>query len=60
MFQIVNYVLKKKEDCLMFCASTEVIKSDSKRFPSYIGGLNEDKLCDTLQGLAPTNVKMVH
>ena len=44
----------------MCCPPNNVIKSDSKRFLA-IGELHEDKLCDTLQAMAPTNViSMVH
>ena len=44
---------------MMCCPSTKVIKRDSNVFLA-IGGLHENKLCDTLQAMAPTNVKMVH
>ena len=37
----------------------KAIRSYSKRFPT-IGGLHEDKLCDTSQAMAPTSVKTVH
>ena len=43
----------------MCCPSKKVIKSDTKRFLA-LRGLHEDKLCDTLQAVAPTNVKTVH
>ena len=33
-----------REDCLMFCLSNKVIKSDVKRFLA-LGELHEDKLC---------------
>ena len=42
----------------MCCPSNKVIKSGIKRFLA-IGGLHEDKLCSTLQAMAPTNAKMV-
>ena len=48
-----------REDCLMCCPSTKVIKSDSKVFLA-IDELHEDKLCDTSQAMAPTNVETVH
>ena len=43
----------------MCCPPTEAInKSDSNSFSSYlIGGLHEDKLYDTLQGMLTTNAK---
>ena len=44
---------------LMCCPSNKVIKSDIKSVLA-LGRLHEDKLCDTLQALAPTNVKTVH
>ena len=43
----------------MCCPSNKVIKTDTKRFLNP-GGLHENKLCDTLQALAPINVKTVH
>ena len=43
----------------MCCPSNKVIKSDTRRFLA-LGGLHEDKLCDTLQAKAPTNVKTDH
>ena len=43
----------------MCCSSNKVIKSDSKSFLA-IRVLHEDKLCDTLQAMAPTNVNTVH
>ena len=45
----------------MCCPSNKVIKSDSRScLALVIGGLHEDKLYDTLQAMAPTNVKTVH
>ena len=50
----------------MCCPCTKVIENYSKRFSSsrllidMIDMLHEDKLCDTLQAMAPTNVKTVH
>ena len=43
----------------MGCPSKKVVKSNSKRFLA-IKGLHEDKLCDTLQAMAPINVKTVN
>ena len=43
----------------MCCPSNKVIKSDTRSFLA-LGGLHENKLCDTLQAMAPTNVKTVH
>ena len=43
----------------MCCSSTKVIKSDTKTFLA-LGGLHEDKLCETLEAMAPTKVKTVH
>ena len=43
----------------MYCPSKKVIRRDTKRFLA-LGGLHEDKVCDTLQAMAPTNVKTVH
>ena len=48
-----------EKDCLMCCPSNKVIKSDTKLFLA-LGGLDEDKSCDTLQETATTNVKTVH
>ena len=39
--------------------SNRVIKRDTKRFLA-LGGLHEDKLCDTLQKRAPVNFKTIH
>ena len=44
---------------MMHCPSNKVTKSDSKSFLA-LGGLHEDKLCDTLQAMVPTNMKTVH
>ena len=56
----MNYYISYREDhCVMCCPSTKVIKSDSKKNLA-IGGLHEDKLCDTLQEMVPTSVKTVH
>ena len=43
----------------MCCPSNKVIKSNTITFLA-LGGLHEDKLCNTLQVVAPTNVKTVH
>ena len=43
----------------MCCLSTKVIKSVTRSFLA-LGGLHEDKLCATLQAMAPTNVETVH
>ena len=45
----------------VWCAApcNEVIKSDPKGFLLH-QGLHEDKLCDTSQAMAPTNVETVH
>ena len=43
----------------MCCPANKVIKSNSIRVLP-IGGLHEDKLCGTLQAMAPINVKTVH
>ena len=53
--------LKKKqainsEDCPMCCPFKKVIKSDTQSFLALL----EDKLCDILQAMAPTNVETVH
>ena len=48
-----------EKDCLMCCPPNKVIKCYTKRFVA-LGGLLEDKLCGTLQAMAPTNVKTVH
>ena len=42
----------------MCCATNKVIKSDTKRFQA-LGGLHEDKLCNILWAMAPTNVETV-
>ena len=42
----------------MCCSCPKVIKRDSKCFLA-IGTLHEDKILDTLQALAPTNVKTI-
>ena len=44
---------------MMCCPSNKVIKSDRRSFVA-LGGLHEDKLYDTLQEIAPTNVETVH
>ena len=49
---------KKKKDCLMCCPINKV-SSVTKSFLA-LEGLREDKLCDTLQAMAPTNVKTVN
>ena len=50
---------KTLSDVLPIC-QTKSLKATQKRFLA-IGGLHEDKLCDTLQGMVPTNnVKTVH
>ena len=44
----------------MMCYPTnKVTRRDTKSFLA-LGGLHEDKLCDTLQEMAPTNVETVH
>ena len=43
---------------MMCCPSNKVIKSDISFLA--LGGLHEDKLYDTLQAMAPTNVKTAH
>ena len=48
-----------REDCLTCCPFNKVIKSVTKRFLA-LGGLHENKLCDNLQAMVPTNVKTVH
>ena len=49
-----------RKECLMCCLyKKKAIKSDTKRFLA-LGGLHNDKLCDILQAVAPTNVKTVH
>ena len=39
--------------------SIKVIKRDTRSFLAF-GGLHEDKLCDTLQAMAPNNVETVY
>ena len=53
------WIASSREDCLMCCPSNKVIKSDTRSFLP-LGGLHDDKLCDTLQAMAQTNVKTVH
>ena len=48
-----------REDRLMCYLSTKVIKPDSKRLSSC-WSFTGDKLCDTLQVMAPTTIKTVH
>ena len=43
----------------MYCPSNKVIKNDTKRFLA-LGALHEDKLCDILQAMTPTNVQPLH
>ena len=43
---------------LMCCLTNKIIESDKKLSSSR--RVNEDKLCDILQAMAPTNVKTVH
>ena len=45
--------------CLMCCPTNKVIKTMQNVF-SLSGGLDEDKLCNILQLMTPTNVKTVH
>ena len=45
-----------KEDCLLCCPSTKVIKNYSKSFAA-LGGLHEDEPRDTSQATAPTDLK---
>ena len=45
-----------REDCPMCCPFKKVIKSDTQSFLALL----EDKLCDILQAMAPTNVETVH
>ena len=50
-----------REDCLMCCLSNKVNKSDTRSLLALtLGGLHENKLCDSLQAMPPTNVKTVH
>ena len=56
VFQNLNYKLQRKLSDVVYCPSNQVIKSDKISFLA-LGGLHGDKLCDTLQGMAPTNVK---
>ena len=48
-----------EKDCLMYCPFNKVMKCYTKRFLA-LGGLLEDKLCGTLQAMAPINVKTVY
>ena len=43
----------------MWCPTYKGIRSDTKRFLA-LGGLHEDKLCDTLQAVASINVETVY
>ena len=43
----------------MCCQTNKVTISDTKRVLA-LGGVHEDKLCDTLQAMAPTNAETVH
>ena len=55
----INGVLPSyRQDCLMCCPFNKVIKSHTRRCLA-LGGLLEDKSCDTLQAIAPINVKTV-
>ena len=64
--QVLIQAMYYREDCLMCCPSNKVTKRDTRSVLALtilcytIGGLHEDKLCETFQGMAPTNVKMVH
>ena len=58
VFQNLNFT-SYREACLTCCPSSKVIKSDSNRFLA-LGGLHEDKLCDILKAMAPTNVETAH
>ena len=44
------------------CGQSNAVKSSKVTQNVFLalGGLYEDKLCDTLQAMAPTNVKTVH
>ena len=57
-FQNLDCCTSYREDCLMCCpprpSNKQGHNSDSKSFLA-IGGLHEDKLCDTLQARATTN-----
>ena len=48
-----------REGRLMCCPSIKFIKGDTRRFLA-LGGQHEDKLFDTSQVMAPTNVKTVN
>ena len=43
----------------MCCLTNKVVRSDTKRFLA-LGRSHEDKLCDTLQALVPTNIETVN
>ena len=59
VFQDLNYKLQRRLlDVLPIRQSRQ--KSFETLFKLFIGGLHEDKLCDTLRGMAPTNVTRVH
>ena len=49
-----------QKSCLICCPSNKAIQSDYTFSILYNGELHEDNLCDTLQGMAPTNVKTIN
>ena len=57
VFQNLNYKLQKN----VWCAA-EPTKSSKVIKKEYValGGLHEDKLCDILQAMVPTNIEAVH
>ena len=58
LWRAANTSYSCREDCLMYCPSNKVIKSDPESFLA-LGVLHGDKLCDTLRAMAPANVKTV-
>ena len=54
-----QYYFSCREDCLMCRLSNKVIISGA-RSCLVLGGLHEDKSCDTFQTMVSTNVKTIH
>ena len=59
VWSVASISESESRDCLICCPFNKVIKSDSRGFLA-LGGLHEDKLCGTLQALAPITVKTIY
>ena len=57
VFQNLIYELASEKDWVTCCPSNKIKSDIIQNFFLALGGLHEDKLCETLQALAPTTVK---